>query len=308
LSAAFPETEQILSRLVGFETVNGNELPAAAWLGELLAGLGMRVEIQRVGEGRANVFAEVGRGDALMLSGHLDVVPAQGAWSTPPFELVKKQAELSALQSQINPHFLYNTLDCIKGIGHSVKSQDIVNITSSLSFIMRYSIKGGDIVSVKNEIECVENYLKIISIRFMGKHQFQLDIDECLMDMKMIKFILQPIVENAIYHGLEPKLTGGLLKIKGFLLDDRLICFEIFDNGKGMTAEELECLNRELDEDNIQSIVTGNKERSIGLININGRIKFKYGMEFGLKITSRENEGTSVRLNFPCIDNRPDHV
>jgi two-component system, sensor histidine kinase YesM len=218
------------------------------------------------------------------------------------FELAKKQAELSALQSQINPHFLYNTLDCIKGIGYSVKSQDIVSVTSSLSFIMRYSIKGGDIVSVKNEIECVQNYLKIISIRFQNKHDFQLDIDERLMDMKINKFILQPIVENAIYHGLEPKLTGGLLKIKGQLLDNQQIYFEIFDNGKGMTYEELERLNQLLKEDNVQSVITDNKDRSIGMININSRIKFRYGKEFGLKIFSREDEGTTIILSFPCID------
>lgn len=87
---AFPGAAQILSRLVGFETVNGEERPAAEWVGELLASLGMRVEIQGVAERRANVFARIGRGDALLLSGHLDVVPALGAWSTPPFELVRK--------------------------------------------------------------------------------------------------------------------------------------------------------------------------------------------------------------------------
>lgn len=216
----------------------------------------------------------------------------------------KKQAQLSALQSQINPHFLYNTLDCMQGYGYVYNCPEIVNITSSLSKILRYSIKGSEIVYVKDEVECIKNYLNIISIRFNNRHKFNLQIDEGLINLRTIKFILQPIVENAIYHGLEPKDTPGTLTIKGKLINNDIIYFQIQDDGVGMTSEELEKIKSNLKNSTYNNVITHNKNSSIGLININSRIKNYFGNEYGIVISSVENEGTCVTIEFPMMEDR----
>jgi two-component system sensor histidine kinase YesM len=216
----------------------------------------------------------------------------------------KKQAQLSALQSQINPHFLYNTLDCMQGYGYLYNCSEIVNITSSLSKILRYSIKGGEIVYVKDEVECIKNYLNIISIRFNNKHKFDLHIDEGLINLRTIKFIIQPIVENAIYHGLEPKETPGTLSIKGQLVSNNIIYLQIKDDGVGMTSEDLEKVNFNLKNSTYNSVITSSTNKSIGLININNRIKNYFGNDYGIAISSVENEGTCITIEIPVIEDR----
>lgn len=216
----------------------------------------------------------------------------------------KKQAQLSALQSQINPHFLYNTLDCMQGYGYLYDCSEIVNITSSLSKIMRYSIKGGEIIYVKDEVECIQNYLNIISIRFNNRHKLDLHIDEGLINLRTIKFILQPIVENAIYHGLEPKETPGTLSIQGQLTSNNIIQFEIKDNGVGMSSKELKRINASLKNSTENSVIIENKNTSIGLLNINSRIKSYFGNEYGIVISSVENEGTCVIIELPVMEGK----
>lgn len=213
-------------------------------------------------------------------------------------ELAKKQAELSALQSQINPHFLYNTLDCLQGIGYSYKSPEIINITESLSKILRYSIKGSNIVLVKDEISCIKNYLNIIAIRFSNKYTYELDIEQNLLNEKMIKLILQPIVENAVYHGLERKEGNGHIIVKGWYEQNNIIYFEISDNGKGMSAGELDNLNARLSQKISKSILES-ENMNIGLFNINDRIKYYYGDKYGIKLFSKEGEGTKVVIRIP---------
>lgn len=213
-------------------------------------------------------------------------------------ELAKKRAELSALQSQINPHFLYNTLDCIKGYGHLLKSQEIIEITTALSSIMRYSIKGPDMVEVSKEINCIQNYLKIISIRFSDRFKFLIDIDNDVLNHKIPRFILQPIVENAIYHGLEKKLTDGTLSILGYKKDSYIV-FKIIDNGIGIPSDELNLLTKKLKEYEHNNTINIHAQRSIGLLNINSRLRFLYGEGYEFQIQSMEMEGTTVTIKIP---------
>lgn len=213
-------------------------------------------------------------------------------------ELAKKRAELSALQSQINPHFLYNTLDCIKGYGYLLNSKEIVEITSSMASIMRYSIKGPDIVEVSKELNCVRNYLNIISIRFSDRFKFNIQIDDEINKLHIPRFILQPVVENAIYHGLEPKLTDGVLSIYAYILDSDIV-FKIRDNGVGIPTDKLEELKKELIIADPNNAINTFNERSIGLLNINGRLRFLYGNDYGLSIDSTEKEGTTVIVKIP---------
>lgn len=210
-------------------------------------------------------------------------------------ELAKKQAEILALQSQINPHFLYNTLDCIRSIAYCNNVMEIVAISTAMAKIFRYSIKGGDVVKVQNEIESIKDYLEIMCIRYPDKFDIQLDIADEILNLNIAKFILQPIVENAIYYGLEQKNRRGLLRITGKLIENGNLFFEVYDNGKGISKEVMDNINRTLTE----TPTVNNNNKSIGISNIHNRLKFAYGEKYGLRIFSKENEGTTVLIEIP---------
>ncbi|MCR8632893.1 sensor histidine kinase [Paenibacillus radicis (ex Xue et al. 2023)] len=217
-------------------------------------------------------------------------------------EIAKKQAELSFLQSQINPHFLYNTLECIRSIGLANGVMEIVEISTSMAKIFRYSIKEENFVRIRNELECIQDYVRIMSIRYMDKFNVTISVDEDILEMRMPKMILQPIVENAIYHGLERKNGKGVLTITGLVTADHTVRFEISDSGKGMKAEELEKLRHSLraadpTEGDIAS-------RGLGLLNIHQRIRLAFGEQYGIEIYSIDNEGTQVILHIPLVSNR----
>jgi two-component system, sensor histidine kinase YesM len=217
-------------------------------------------------------------------------------------EIDKKEAELSALQSQINPHFLYNTLECIRSIGMIHRISEIVNISTSMAKIFRFSIKGSNFTTIKEEIECIQDYINIMSIRYEGKFRAEIKIDDSLLDLKTIKMILQPIVENAVYHGLEQKDEPGILKIYGTIKND-FIEFEISDDGIGMNEQDVERINSFFNTDQNNRDSSINSKRSIGLSNINSRIKHYYGEQYGLRLFSKENEGTTVIVELPLLSN-----
>lgn len=221
-------------------------------------------------------------------------------------ELSKKKAELSALQSQINPHFLYNTLESIKGYGYLLGSKEVVEITNSLSFIMRYCIKGSEMVAAKDELNCILKYLNIINIRFENRFTLEILFSDEILELSIPRFILQPIIENAIYHGLEPILNGGKLTVKGYLNKDQLIVFEIHDNGKGIPAASLQKIKSSLQNALPDNVIDTNYDRSIGLINIDTRLKCIYGNKYGLIIESQEAVGTSIYLKMPVLETEKD--
>ncbi len=214
-------------------------------------------------------------------------------------EIEKKQAQLNSLQSQINPHFLYNTLDSIRSLGLLCDSQDIVDISCSMARIFRYSIKGKDIVAVKDEMSSVNDYLKIISIRFMDRINIDINIDWNINDFLMPKMIIQPIVENSIFHGFEKKLGKGFLKINGKILNENTIGFEIIDDGIGIDKLELDKIKMQINSDTSQINMIDKGDVGVGIININNRIKFICGEEYGLKIYSEKNKGTKVLIILP---------
>lgn len=216
-------------------------------------------------------------------------------------ELNKKQAEFAALQSQINPHFLYNTLNCISSIGLEYGSKEIAQITSCMSRIFRYSVKEDELVQINEEIECIKAYLNIISIRYENKFTMKVLIDEKLLNLQTPKMILQPIVENAVYHGLERVDAGGELMVNGHFDANGDICFTIMDSGRGMDEEKLGYIRSRLkteypERDNQMS------GKSIGLSNINNRIKLLFGENYGVvEIRSRIGCGTTVTIKIPAM-------
>jgi two-component system, sensor histidine kinase YesM len=220
-------------------------------------------------------------------------------------ELSQKQAEFSALQSQINPHFLYNTLNCISSIGLEYGSREIAQITSCMSKIFRYSIRKDELVRIREELECIQAYMNIISIRYENKFDMDIHVDEALLELRTPKMILQPIVENSVYHGLERMDAGGQLRVSGNVDAHGDVCFRITDTGKGMEPGELAALQAKLNMENAEPAQNGQPGKSIGLSNIHNRLKLLFGEQYGITIESRSGQGTTVTLKLPQLFSTP---
>lgn len=205
----------------------------------------------------------------------------------------KRKSEFDTLQSQINPHFLYNTLDIIVWMIENEKKSEAVKVVTSLARFFRISLsKGKNIISVRDELEHVKNYLMIQQMRFKNKFNYEINADGSLLELASLKLMLQPLVENAIYHGMEFMDGDGLIKID-VKKEDNKLCFIISDNGLGMTKEQVSALLTE------NSITKSKKGSGIGVKNVNERIKLYFGVEYGLNISSEPDEGTSIKLILP---------
>lgn len=213
-------------------------------------------------------------------------------------ELVKRRAELSYLQSQINPHFLYNTLESIKGLAADEGSTKIFDLTKSLGLFFRFSIKGPDMVTLDRELTIIKNYVYIHQIRFGERLEVEYDIHPDCLSVRIPKMILQPIVENAINHGIEPLRQKGTLLIKGYT-DESSLYLTVQDNGTGIPVERLDRMRQLLEASPMRIDMNGENEDSIGLMNVQDRIRLKFGPEYGIQMTSNFNEGTLVVLRLP---------
>ncbi len=214
-------------------------------------------------------------------------------------ELAKNQARLLALQTQINPHFLYNTLSAIQGMAYQKKTAEICTAVTALSYMMRYNVNGDSMTSVESEFLCIEKYLQIIALRFPGCFRFRLHMEDGTGDCQMPRFLLQPLVENAVSHGLEPRQPlHGTLTLTASLLPGSILHFECRDDGIGIPPETLENLRREIDEASMVCNPQPKKHAGIGLPNIHMRIRLIYGAPYGLQISS-SREGTCVCADFP---------
>ncbi|GIO59893.1 hypothetical protein J43TS9_14670 [Paenibacillus cineris] len=218
-------------------------------------------------------------------------------------ELSQKQAEFAALQSQINPHFLYNTLNCISSIGLEYGSREIAQIASCMSKIFRYSIRNDDLVRIREELDCIQAYMNIIAIRYENKFIIEIDVDEGLLEMQTPKMILQPIVENAVYHGLERMDQGGRLQVTGTIDAHGDVCFQITDTGKGMDPEQLASLQAKLGMASPEPAPDGQPAASIGLSNIHNRLRLLFGEGYGIAIESQFGHGTTVTVRIPKLLN-----
>ena len=206
----------------------------------------------------------------------------------------KRKSEFDTLQSQINPHFLYNTLDIIVWMIENENSDKAVNIVTALAKFFRISLsKGKNIITVKDEVEHVRNYLMIQNMRFKNRFEYSIEVDKKVLSYSSLKLMLQPLVENAIYHGMEFMDGDGEIDVKVFKEDDSLY-FTITDNGLGMSEDMVETL---LSKD----FVPSKKGSGIGVKNVNERIKLYFGSEYGLKVESEPDEGTKITIHLPAV-------
>lgn len=215
-------------------------------------------------------------------------------------EVLKKQAELNALQSQINPHFLYNTLDSIRGQLMAEDLIDAADIIESLSKLFRYSINPKAIYNtLEQELDNVENYMRIIRYRFGDRFILKKVIDpqnDSIFNCEIPKLTLQPLVENAIQHGLEPKANNGIIIIRAFL-SDAALHISVEDNGVGVKDSILDELN---DKFSRGAVVQEKQSSGIALVNVNERIRLLYGAKYGLHVNSAEGMGTEIHILLPA--------
>jgi two-component system sensor histidine kinase YesM len=199
----------------------------------------------------------------------------------------KRKSDIESLQAQINPHFLYNTLDSIIWLAANKKSREILKMTSALSSLLRIGIsKGESFIFIKEEIEHIKSYLTIQKMRYNEKLDFTIEVDKSVLELKTLKLILQPLVENSIYHGIKNKEGTGLIEVKCLAAQDHVV-FIVKDNGAGM------------DEDRIQEVFYSSNQAGIGISNVKNRIRLHYGEAYGLTCHSVINEGTTIELRIP---------
>lgn len=209
-------------------------------------------------------------------------------------EVKQKQAELSALQAQIKPHFLYNMLEVIRMCSLSKGNVDVADMIYSLAGMFRYSTyNNGSMVSINQEIKYCKMYLDLCCKRYRCIFEYKINISEDIKEYIVPKFILQPIVENSINHGIKKDLDNNLIEIN-IKEKDKNLEISIDDNGLGISKENLEKINENLKK-NLQ------KTESIGLMNINNRIKLKFGEDYGIYISSELNNGTTVKIKLPIL-------
>jgi len=215
-----------------------------------------------------------------------------------------QKAEMKLLQSQITPHFLYNTFDTIIWLAESSQTSDVVKVTRAFSEFLRISLsRGHEWITVENEVSHISNYLTIQKIRYESILNYEIDVPEELLGFKMLKLTLQPLVENAIYHGIKNKRGRGHIKVKASFFDETktrmLFCVE--DDGAGFSKERLEAINEELKKESAENV-----QETYGLYNVNKRLLLYYDEKAALKIESESGKGARISFSVPCIKKEMD--
>lgn len=256
--------------------------------------------MHEVGEGNFNVYIDYDSKDEIgILSRHFNEMVSQVKQLIRKVyheELLKQKAELKSLRMQINPHFLYNSLESINWMARMRGVPEIGKMVKALGDLMRASIGGEDFISIKEEIKNIENYLTIQKFRYGDKIEAEMNIMPEIIDVKIPKLILQPIVENAIVHGIENKIGNGKISIEGFT-ENQMMVFQVKDDGIGMDRE----ICSKILSENYEP-VNSEKRTHIGLKNVDRRIKMCYGENFGIRIQSQKGSGTCVSIYLPAVN------
>ncbi|MFK7695155.1 sensor histidine kinase [Paenibacillus sp. HJGM_3] len=216
-------------------------------------------------------------------------------------QLRQRDALIQALQNQINPHLLYNTLEIIKSIAYIEKVPMIEKMTTNLASVYRYTSKmPGSEVPLRDELRNLQHYLEIVDIRFSPKFQSRILVDEPYMDCQIIKLSIQPIVENSVKYAVEPKSGNAVIQINAYE-DQGDLVIEVADNGNGFSEETLQRIHESFRAVEEQSgrATADNTEESVGIINVHARMVLNYGAPYGVSIRSVQGQGSVVALRFP---------
>lgn len=212
-------------------------------------------------------------------------------------QLLAKNAQIKSLQNQINAHFMYNVLECIKMMAEIEEKYDISDAITSLGKMLRYSMKWmNGTVTIAEEVEYIRNYLNLLNLRFDYEIYLSLNIPDEIYDIRIPKMVLQPLVENAVYHGIEDMAEDTNIYIKGIVLNEKECTIEVADAGKGMDETTLQELRNKI---YAKERVTEEGAHGIGLKNVQDRIQMYFGEEYGIEVYSKENCFTKVLIHMP---------
>lgn len=207
-----------------------------------------------------------------------------------------RHTELRLLQEQINPHFLYNTLDTIVWLIESDKSEKAEEMVMSLSTFFRLVLSHGrDRITIADEEKHIRSYLEIQQVRYKEILDYKIEIDKEIYPYSILKLTLQPLVENALYHGIKYKRAKGTILVRGVMEDEKII-LTVSDDGVGIDEKELNILKEQI---KLPCAETG---KGFGLANVNERIRMNFGSEYGMEIESKKEQGTSIRLTIPAVE------
>lgn len=207
-------------------------------------------------------------------------------------EIQRQKAELSYLRGQIDPHFLYNTLEVMRKQALAKEVPELAQMAVDMGKIFRYSSKGEGFVSLKEELEIIKSYVRIQENRFQGRLKVFYIVPEEFMELKVMKMLLQPLVENAIYHGIEPKTSKGAIFI-GARQEENVLILTVKDNGVGISPQKLEEIKNSLEAERYDT------SKHVGVLNTHARIRLTYGKQYGLEIESSQSDGTSIFIKVP---------
>ncbi|MBY0119367.1 sensor histidine kinase [Paenibacillus xylanexedens] len=222
-------------------------------------------------------------------------------------ERQKRDAEMRSLQEHIKPHFLYNTLDTIHWMARKEGAEDVSGMVGALSRLFRIGLsKGQDYIPLHSEIEHMTSYLQIQQTRYRDRLQYTLNIPEDLRDLFVLKLLLQPLVENAIYHGIKGRRGPGHIRVEARLEHNRLL-LTVQDNGAGMSNERLAEMQQLLEAPlaSLEASSPGMTGKSYGMLNVQARLRLSFGDEYGIVLESQEGEGTSVTIIHPLMRELP---
>ena len=210
-------------------------------------------------------------------------------------QIMFKDAQMEALRYQINPHFLFNTLQTIEAIAEVYDVPEIRVISKSMGNMFRYNIRGFEVVTLDEELEMIDSFMQIEKIRFGEDFIYQIVVEQEERDQKILKFILQPIVENCIQHGLSG--NNKWIKITAFS-DDKVLTIQVINSGKAMAHQEIQEINTMLEKSSYSSDV-GWVSNGIGMLNVHRRLITRFGSQYGVRILYSDERGTCVQLTMP---------
>ncbi|RPK27729.1 hypothetical protein EDO6_03252 [Paenibacillus xylanexedens] len=222
-------------------------------------------------------------------------------------ERQKRDAEIRSLQEHIKPHFLYNTLDTIHWMARKEGAEDVSGMVGALSRLFRIGLsKGQDYIPLHSEIEHMTSYMQIQQTRYRDRLQYTLNIPEELRDLFVLKLLLQPLIENAIYHGIKGRRGPGHIRVEARLEHNRLL-LTVQDNGAGMSNERLAEMQQLLEAPlaSLEASSPGMTGKSYGMLNVQARLRLSFGDEYGIVLESQEGEGTSVTIIHPLMRELP---
>lgn len=213
-------------------------------------------------------------------------------------QILLKEAEIKALQQQINPHFMHNIMATIIGLASEGMDEEVITVSECMGDMLRYNMHFENVTDLRKEMKQIRNYVTVLKIRFEGRFDVFYDVDEECMDCSIVKFTLQPLVENAISHGLRDTRSDGMLRIR-IKREEGHISILIFDNGCGIGKEQLVELNRRLQETSERPLEYIDQYKSLGLLNVHLRLKMYFGESYSIEIFSKEKKGTCVSIKIP---------